>query len=167
MQMSTALFLDPMPEPPGMIRAKTRAAIERMVMEPTSAAEAARAAGLRDDTLPKALAKPEVMAFVTSLKDWKDRRDTALRQGYLGEALDKARDLMLNSSSEQTQARMIEFLHRALAPQDDAGKPAPVLNLTQNIGPAYAYKPSSERTSGPATPQAIEGKAESLDDSDT
>lgn len=157
MQIATPLFLEPMPEPPGAIRAKTRSAIERMVMEPMSAAEAARAAGLRDDTLPNALAKPEVMAYVTSLKAWKDKRDHTMRQGYLGEALDEARRIMLSDESAQVRLRAIEFLRSALAPQDDAGKPAPIVNLTQNIGPGYSYPSPPDEPS-----QAIE--AQPIDD---
>jgi hypothetical protein len=165
MLASLAIFAEPMPEPPYSIRAKTRSAIANAVLEGEALAITAEREGVATATIDAALQRPEVVAYINALKDWKDRKDNAIRQGYLGEALDQAREIMLSQESAHVRLRAIEFLHRALAPKDADGKPAPVVNLTQNIGPGYAYSPPPDTTTAPSDPQAIEGKAQSLDDS--
>jgi hypothetical protein len=165
MQNDPVLFTEPMPEPPGSIRAKTRDAIRIAVTEGMSLPDAAEREGVAPATLDTALRKPEVQTYITALKQWKDRKDKAGREGYLGEALDEARKLMREAKSEAVRMRAIEFLHLALAPRDTGGRPSPMVNLTQNIGPGYAYSPPPDTTTAQSDLQAIEGKAQSLDDS--
>jgi hypothetical protein len=132
-------MLDPLPEPPASIRAKTRDALYTMVMDSRTAAECAREAGLGVNTLSKAMAKQEVRDYVTALKAWKDKRDTIQREGYLALAMDEALRLAQGAKSESVRMRAIEFLHDALAPKDSTGKPQPLVHLTQNIAPGYQY----------------------------
>lgn len=158
-----APFLDPLPKPPGSTRQQTRDALLDMVLEPLPAAEASLKHGLHELTLQKALAKPEVLEYVNSLQAWKNRRDAHMRQGYLAEAIDEARELMRSAASDAVKLRAIEFLHRALAPKDEGGKAAPVFNLTQNIAPstpAYDYVRPADLTSQPVSTQAIEDAQE-------
>jgi hypothetical protein len=111
--------------------------------------------------------RPDVQEYVKALQTWKDKRETIRREGYLPLALDEALRLAQGAKSESVRMRAIEFLHHALAPQDDSdGKPAPVVNLTQNIrARSYAYSPPPDTTTAQSDLQAIEGKAQSLDDS--
>jgi hypothetical protein len=165
MQTPSLLDLGEKPDPPQSVRAKTRDALHAMVMDSLTGAEAARAAGLGTNTLSKAMQRPDVQEYVKALQTWKDKRETIRREGYLPLALDEALRLAQGAKSESVRMRAIEFLHHALAPRDSDGKPAPVVNLTQNISPSYAYSPPPDTTTAPSDPQAIEGKAQSLDDS--
>ena len=164
MQTATPLFLEPMPRPPAAIRDKTRDAIIAMVMTPTSAEEAARAAGLRSDTMPRALEKPEVTQYIQDLAAWKDRKDAAMRQAYLAKAMDQAVNLMMTAQSEQVRLRAIEFLDRTLNPDRGAtrqpGQPNDAPDNAPASSPFYGYPAAPERPSDAEAVQAPDNAGE-------
>lgn len=85
-----------------VIPAKTKAALELMVFEGRKRPDAAKEAGIHDDTLRLALRKPEVLAYLNELQE-------VLRTSLRPRALHTMGDL-LDSKTDNVKFKAAEYL---------------------------------------------------------
>lgn len=129
-QQAAALLRKEKKEP--SLTPAVRTAIECMVFEGRKRAEAAEAAGLKDDSLRKALTKPDALAFLNECME-------VLRTSARPRALHKMVDL-LDAKTERIQFESAKYLDGMDRPSHAVG--ATVINNTQinntlNVTPGY------------------------------
>lgn len=96
--------------PKPRISEKVRAAVDARVRQGLSIAKAAEAAGMSKNGFGKALKRPAVQQHLREVQAAFVAEIEASRAAYKAQALEVARDLMLNAKTESIRARMAEFL---------------------------------------------------------
>lgn len=89
---------------------RTRDALDLRVREGKTWAECAERVGMAQSSLYKAINQPHVKALYIQLKDEYIQEVESLEKTHKARALEVARELLDESSSDAVRARMVEFL---------------------------------------------------------
>ena len=95
---------------PPRLSSKLRQAIEGRVRRGVSISAACEEAGLSTAGWHKAMKRPAVQDHLRGVQERFVAEVEASKSLYKAQALDAARDLMLNAKSQTVRARMVEFL---------------------------------------------------------
>ncbi|MDQ0132652.1 hypothetical protein J2T08_000553 [Neorhizobium galegae] len=108
-----------------------KAAVELMVFEGRRRADAAEAVGMKDDSLRKALTKPDVLAFMNECME-------VLRTSGRPRALRKMIELVDDAKTERIQFEAAKYLDGMDRPSHAVGATVNVqVNNTVNVTPGY------------------------------
>jgi hypothetical protein len=131
-QQAAALLRKEKKEP--SLTPAVRTAIEAMVFEGRKRAEAAEVAGLKDDSLRKALTKPDALAFLNECME-------VLRTSARPRALHKMVDL-LDAKTERIQFESAKYLDGMDRPSHAVGATQVnvQVNNTVNVTPGYVIR---------------------------
>lgn len=143
---------------PNRMRPQLRRAIDEIVWKGRTQRAAAEKAGMNETSLGRALARPEVAAYIEQQKALATLDAIKLKEQAKAIAIREGIELMVSAQSEQVRARMVEFF---------AGEGRqPLVNITvpaaQEPATGYRYKrpdgPSTDCTSEVEDAQVIDVK---------
>lgn len=142
-------------EKPLKLRAKLSRALDIIAIEGQTQREAARRAGMHEDSLSRALARPEVAAELEKrMADCATSIDQ-LRGMAKASAVRVGMDLMHNAKDEKVKARMVEFF------AGEARGPAVAVQVNMPAS-GYVYRPPADARSGVDVVQYVDTEGKSV-----
>lgn len=141
------------PKRPSM-RPALSMALDEIALKGRTQRDAARVAGLHEKSLSRALQKPHIAAWLEYQQTQAILDADQLKTKARAMAIRVGIDLLHSATSEAVKARLVEFF------AGEPKTPAVAVQINNNAGAGYVYRPPDQASSGPASQSHdIEGKA--------